>query len=63
MRIELNAEKVERGEIAGAWRVSAWRGSDYLGEEAFLFYNKREALSKAREIIKERGGLGLYARA
>lgn len=62
MRLELNAERVERGEIAGAWRVSAWRGNDYLGEEAFLFYNKREALARAREIIKKRGGLGIYAR-
>lgn len=63
MRVSLNAEKVKSGEIAGAWRVSAWRGDTYLGECAYLFHTKKSALSTARETIKERGGLGIYARA
>lgn len=62
-RVELMAERVKSGEIAGAWEVTAWRGSDYLGRSAYLFYTKREALRVARETIKEKGGLGLYARA
>ena len=62
-RLELSIERVKSGEIAGAWEVTAWRGSDYLGRSAFLFYSKRDALRVARETIKEKGGLGIYARA
>jgi hypothetical protein len=63
MRISLSIERVKSGEIAGAWEVTAWRGEQYLGRCAYLFYNKRDALRTARETIKERGGLGIFARA
>jgi len=62
-RVNLYIERVTSGEIAGAWRVSAWSEDDFLGREAFLFYTKREALREARRKVKERGGLGVFARA
>ena len=62
-KLELYIERVTSGEISGSWRVSAWRDGDFLGREAFLFYNKREALREAREKIKRRGGLGVFAKA
>jgi hypothetical protein len=61
MRIELNAERVSTGELAGAWRVAAWCGSEYLGDAVYIFYSKRDALKRARESVKERGGLGIWA--
>jgi len=62
-RLELSIERVKTGEISGAWEVTAWRGDDYLGREAYLFYTKGEALRVARETVKEKGGLGIFARA
>jgi hypothetical protein len=63
MRVSLSIERIKTGEIAGAWEVTAWRGSTYLGRCAYLFHTRKSALASARETIKERGGLGLYARA
>lgn len=60
MKIELSIERLTSGELSGAYRISAWRGSDYLGDQTYLFYPKREALRVARETIKNYGGLGLY---
>ena len=57
MKIELSAGK--NGE--GAWVVTAYVGDDYAGSSSFYGYTKREALSKAREMVKAQGGLGLYA--
>ena len=63
MRISLSVERVRSGEIAGAWEITAWRGDTYLGRSAYLFHTKRSAIASARQTIRERGGLGLYARA
>jgi hypothetical protein len=63
MRVSFNIERVTRGEIAGAWRVSAWRGSQYLGECAYLFHTKKSALATARQTVKEEGGLGIYRKS
>ena len=57
MKIELSAGKNSEG----AWVVTAYVDDDYAGNSAFYFYTKREALSKAREMVKAQGGLGLYA--
>lgn len=57
MTIELTA--VKNGE--GAWVVTAYVGDDYAGSSSFYGYTIREALSKARAMVKEQGGLGLYA--
>ena len=55
MKIELNATKTRQG-----WEVTAWKGEEYAGREVFIFYTKREAISKAREAVSNFGGLGLY---
>ena len=57
-RIELSAGKNHEG----AWIITAYVGDDYAGESAFYYYTKREALRKARELVKSQGGLGLYSR-
>jgi hypothetical protein len=63
MRLELNAERITSGEMAGGWRISAWRGETYLGHAFYLFSTKKFALSKARETIREEGGLGIFRKS
>lgn len=63
MKIELSIERISGGVIGGAYRVSAWKGDHYLGQQTYLYYTKREALRLARESVINRGGLGIYARA
>jgi hypothetical protein len=58
MKIELSAGRNEEG----AFVVTAYVDEDYAGNSAFYGYNKREALRKAREMVKSQGGLGLYAK-
>ncbi|NBV43150.1 hypothetical protein EBR96_10360 [bacterium] len=56
-RIELMATRDGNAISGNFYRVSAWRGSTYLGEQIFAGYTKRESLRRAREIVKNRGEL------
>jgi hypothetical protein len=58
MKISLSTDR----NAEGAYIVTAYVDDEYAGNSAFYLYNKREALRKAREMIKEQGGLGLYAK-
>lgn len=58
MKIELNAR---RSEGEPGWVISAYADNDYRGESLFIYYTKREALQLARQQVKERGGLGIWA--
>lgn len=60
MKIELSTRKSE-GE--GGIVVTAYVDGDFRGESLFIFYTKREALQLARQQIRERGGLGIWANA
>ena len=62
-RIELQATRDGNSILGSYYRVTAWRGEDYLGEEIYSGYTKRESLQRARERVKERGGLGIFANA
>ncbi len=59
-KIEINAERVTRGELAGSWRVTAWRGLQYLGAETYLYHTKAQAIADARDTVKQEGGLGIF---
>ncbi len=56
-RVELTATRDGNAILGNFYRVSAWRGNSYLGEQIFAGYNKRESLRLAREIIRDRGEL------
>jgi hypothetical protein len=56
-RVELTATRDGNAILGNFYRVSAWRGNSYLGEQIFAGYNKRESLRRAREIIRDRGEL------
>ena len=62
-KLELQATRDGNSIIGSFYRVTAWRGEDYLGEEIYSGYTKRESLQRARERVKERGGLGIFANA
>ena len=57
-RIQLSAGK----NYEGAWVITAYIGENYAGETMFYYYTKREALAKAREMVRKQGGLGLYSK-
>ena len=58
MKIELSSR---RSEGEGGLVVTAYVNGDYRGESLFVFYTKREALQLARQQVRERGGLGIWA--
>jgi len=52
---------VERHLVDG-FTLSAYVGDSYAGSHRFIGYTLAQARKIARETIRERGGLGLYAR-
>jgi hypothetical protein len=56
-RIELTATRDGNAILGNFYRVSAWQGSRYLGEQIYAGYSKRESLMRARETIKDKGEL------
>jgi hypothetical protein len=61
-KISLSVSRESNGVIGNFYRITAYSGSDYLGEGIFSGYTKRESIRLARERVRERGGLGLWAR-
>lgn len=61
MRLEFNVYREGNNIIGSYYRVTAWRGNSYLGEGIYAGYTRKESLSLARETIRDRGGLGIYA--
>jgi hypothetical protein len=61
-RLELSVSRDGNGYIGNFWRISAWRGDSYLGEGIYSGYTRSEAIRLARESVKDRGGLGIWAR-
>jgi hypothetical protein len=56
-RVELTATRDGNAILGNFYRVSAWQGSRYLGEQIYAGYSKRESIRRARETIKDRGEL------
>ena len=61
MKLEFNVYKEGNNIIGSYYRVTAWRGSSYLGEGIYAGYTRKESLSLARESVRDRGGLGIWA--
>lgn len=61
MRLELTAYREGNNILGSYYRVTAWRGDSYLGEGIYVGYTRAESLQRARESVRERGGLGIYA--
>lgn len=61
MRLELSITRDGNNVIGNFYRVTAWRGNSYLGEGIYAGYTRAESLRLARESVRERGGLGIFA--
>ena len=61
MRLEFNIYRDRNSILGRFYRVTAWRGDSYLGEGIYAGYTRAESLRLARESVRERGGLGIWA--
>ena len=60
--VELSVSREGNAVLGNYYRINAYDGSTYLGQEIYAGYTKRESIRRARESVRERGGLGLWAR-
>ena len=60
--VELIVSRESNGILGNYYSISAYDGETYLGQEIYAGYTKRESERRARERVRERGGLGLWAR-
>ena len=61
-KIELLVSREGNAVIGNYYQISAYDGDTYLGREIYAGYTKRESERRARESVRERGGLGLWAK-
>lgn len=60
--VELLVSREGNGVLGNFYRISAYDGDTYLGEGIYAGYTKRESTRLAKQQIRERGGLGIWAR-
>lgn len=60
--VELLVSRESNGVLGNYYSISAYDGDTYLGREIYAGYSKRESERRARESVREEGGLGLWAR-
>ena len=61
-KIELSVSREGNAVLGNYYRISAYDGDTYLGQEIYAGYSKRESERRARESVRERGGLGIWVR-
>ena len=59
-KISLSVSRESNGILGNYYSISAYDGDTYLGQEIYAGYTKRESERRARERVRERGGLGLW---
>jgi hypothetical protein len=52
-RLEITATRDGNAILGNFYRVSAWRGNSYLGEQIYAGYTKRESVSLFRQYMRE----------
>lgn len=63
MRYELMIERGGNAVIGNYWRVSAYAGESYAGEQIYAGYTKAQARELAKDTLEREGGLGLYRKS
>lgn len=48
------------GVLGSYYRVTAWDGDTYLGNEVYAGYTRAQARGRALDTLNAYGGLGLY---
>ena len=57
---EITITRESNGVLGSYYRVTAWDGDTYLGNEVYAGYTRSEARARALDTLKQEGGLGLY---
>lgn len=57
---EITITRESNGTLGSYYRVTAWDGDTYLGDEVYAGYTKAEARARALDTLEREGGLGLY---
>jgi len=60
--VSLSVSRESNGVLGNYYSISAYDGDTYLGQEIYAGYTKRESIRRARERVRESGGLGLWAK-
>jgi hypothetical protein len=60
MKIELTITRESNGVLGSYYRISAWQGEAYLGDEIYAGYTRAQAKEMALDTLEQEGGLGLY---
>lgn len=56
-RVSFNVYREGNAVLGNYYRITAWRGSQYLGEQLYAGYARREAIGRARERVRDKGEL------
>lgn len=57
---EITITRESNGVLGSYYRVTAWEGDTYLGNEVYAGYTKAQAKERALDTLEREGGLGLY---
>ena len=57
---KITITRESNGVLGSYYRVTAWDGDTYLGNEVYADYTKAEARARALDTLEREGGLGLY---
>jgi hypothetical protein len=57
---EITITRESNGVLGNYYRVTAWEGETYLGNEVYAGFTKAEARAIAKDTLEREGGLGLY---
>jgi hypothetical protein len=60
--VKLSVSREGNAVLGNYYQISAYDGDTYLGQEIYAGYTKRESIRRARESVRVRGGLGLWAK-
>ena len=58
--LELTITRESNGVLGSYYRISAWQGEAYLGDEIYAGYTRAQARERALDTLEREGGLGLY---
>ena len=59
-KLELTITRESNGVLGSYYRITAWQGEAYLGNEVYAGYTRAQARGRALDTLNAYGGLGLY---
>jgi len=59
-KLDLTITRESNGVLGSYYRISAWQGEAYLGDEIYAGFTRAQARGRALDTLNAYGGLGLY---